>query len=571
MTRLGRLLPLLAALAIPAAEAANPPQVAFMAHSNRTSLMLLDQTGDGARELTLGKPGLDSLSTYSWSPDGSRVVYTTAAPGANLHILGVDDGGLTRVTTDGGNFDPAWSPDGARIAYVHGVQARNASRVDEIWLLDVATGDRRRLTSDGGLKDEPRWSRDGSRLAYFRDGATVVVDVSSGRRVFGTRDYRIAWSPDGGRLAFLGSGVIAVAGADGSGRRAIATKASEGPQWSPDGSLIAFSRWHCTAGLKGWCGDTLSSIYVVGADGRNERRLTGPVGGGPRSQLEGQPYDHSTEPVWWPDGSRLFFRRESSAYVMNADGTCEQPFGPRTLLLRQPAWRPGSKPSLPPIRCADLRVRGEASRQAYGRRDRPTIRLVVENDGNLTATELVLTLRVTRGRVLVRPPFDSCQGVEVVRCELPPLEPGQSRQLVVGFRSKSRSPFELRAGASAREPDSDLPGNTGGATVSVLDCDVVGTDGPDRLVGTPRRDTICGLPGGDVIAAGRGDDKIDAGAGADTIRPGPGRDVVYGGEGRERVYSRDGQRDVIDCGRFRDTVYADRTDKLVDCERVSRR
>ena len=93
VTRLGRLLPLVAALAIPAAEAANPPQVAFMAHSNRTSLMLLDQTGDGARELTLGKPGLDSLSTYSWSPDGSRVVYTTAAPDANLHILGVDDGG----------------------------------------------------------------------------------------------------------------------------------------------------------------------------------------------------------------------------------------------------------------------------------------------------------------------------------------------------------------------------------------------------------------------------------------------------------------------------------------------
>ena len=131
--------------------------------------------------------------------------------------------------------------------------------------------------------------------------------------------------------------------------------------------------------------------------------------------------------------------------------------------------------------------------------------------------------------------------------------------------------FELRAGASAREPDSDLQGNTGGATVYVLDCDVVGTDGADRLVGTPRRDTICGLPGGDVIAAGRGDDRIDAGAGADTIRPGPGRDVVYGGEGRERVYSRDGQRDVIDCGHFRDTVYADRLDKLVDCERVSRR
>lgn len=32
-----------------------------------------------------------------------------------------------------------------------------------------------------------------------------------------------------------------------------------------------------------------------------------------------------------------------------------------------------------------------------------------------------------------------------------------------------------------------------------------------------------------------------------------------------------GQRDVIDCGPFRDTVYADRIDELVHCERVLRR
>ena len=568
MRRLARLLPLVAALTIPAAQAANPPQVAFKAYSNRTSLVLLDQTGGNPREVTQGKPGLTSLGAYSWSPDGTRVVYASGATiyGGDLYVLGVDDGRVERVTTDGANEDPAWSPDGARIAYVHGERAPR-----EVWLLDVAQAHRRRLTTDGGLKEEPRWSPDGTRLAYFRDGETFVVDVASGRRVLNTRDYRAAWSPDGGRLAFLGGRVIAVAGADGSGRRAIATKASEGPQWSPDGSLIAFSRWHCTAGLKGWCGDTLSSIYVVGADGGNERRLTGPVGGGPRSQLEGQPFDHSTRPVWWPDGSRIFFRQDSRQFVMNADGTCEQPFGPRELQLGDPAWRPGSRPSLPPLRCADLRVRTQPARLFYGRRDRPRIRVALENDGNQTATGLVLRLQVTRGRGRVRPPSTSCSGVEVVQCPLPPLEPGQSRQLTFSVTGTSPRGFDYGASASAREPDSAFTQNVSTGIVAVLECDVVGTDGSDRLVGTRHRDSICGLPGGDVILAGAGDDTIAAGAGADTIRPGPGRDVVDGGEGRERVYARDGQRDRIDCGRFLDTVYADRVDKLVSCERVSRR
>jgi Ca2+-binding RTX toxin-like protein len=254
---------------------------------------------------------------------------------------------------------------------------------------------------------------------------------------------------------------------------------------------------------------------------------------------------------------------------MNADGTCEQPFGPSTLLLGKPAWRPGSPVSLSPLRCADLRVRAEAVRTFYGRRDHPRFRVVVENDGNEIATELLLTLRIARGRARVRPPLTSCRGGQVVRCALPPLAPGRSRQLTVSSTGTSASGFELRASATAREPDPTV--SAWSATATVLDCDVVGTWGADRLVGTPRRDTMCGLPGPDLIVGRAGDDTIKAGAGADAIRPGPGHDVVEGGEGRDRILARDGARDVIDCGPYRDTVYADRVDRLVSCERVNRR
>jgi hypothetical protein len=564
--RFVRLAPLLAAVAIPAAGAANPPQVAFKRTDDPPGIWLVDQTGGGAVELTRGQPKPTSLGTFSWSPDGARIAYASGDPlwGGDLYALAADGGQATRLTSDGRNEHPSWSPDGSRIAYIHGFQAPR-----EVWLLDVGTGDRRPLTGDGGLKEGVSWSPDGSRIAYAGSGGSVVVDVASGRRVLELRGV-VAWSPDGARFAVADDKGISVLDLDDGDRRVVAAGADAGdPRWSSDGSRIAFVRWHCIPGLKGLC-SPVSSVYEVGADGRGERRLTGPIAGGPGAVVRGHPNDSSAAPAWWPDGSRIFFRRSGQAFVMNADGTCEQPFGPQKLLLGAAAWRPGSQPSLPPLRCADVRVRAGAARRFYGTRDRPKIRIVVENDGNETATGLVVSVRVARGRGRARPPSSSCRGVGVVRCPLPPLAAGRSRELTVSFTRTKGWGFEARVSATARDSNSGRTPSAATVNVAVLDCDVVGTDGADRLVGTPRRDTMCGLPGDDRILAGAGDDTITAGAGADTIRPGPGPDTVFGGEGRERVYARDGTRDVIYCGPFLDTVVADRFDRLVGCERVSR-
>jgi Tol biopolymer transport system component len=574
MGRRWRLLAFTAALAIPGAEAANPPQVAFNRIDEPPGIWLLDQTGEGARELTRGKPGPVSLGTFAWSPDGSRVVYASGERfSGDLFALGVDDGRVEKLTSQRRNEHPAWSPDGRRIAYVHGETSGTVVEQD-IWLVDAAGGGVRRLTSDRGLKSNLRWSPDGSRLLYSQSGSAsglTVIDAESGRRLVRTTDYQGVWSPDGSRVAADGGGRIDVFAADGTGRRTVARDGAEEPQWSPDGSRIAFWRRYCFAYFKGICSGYVKSVYAVGADGSGEIRLTGPIAGGPHSQFGGRPADSSEEPAWWPNGSRLLFRQDDYAHVMNADGTCEQPFGPRSMQLGQPAWRPGATPSLPPVRCIDLRVRAGALRPLYGRRDDPRLRIVVENDGNQTATAAQLTIRVARGRGRVRAPARSCRGATVVRCELPPLAAGASTQLLVTVAGTRPRGFRLSASAAAHESDSDPGQNAWSEDILVLDCDVAGTEGPDRLVGTPRRDSICALPGADRISAGAGADTIDAGAGPDTIRPGPGRDLVLGAEGRDRIYARDGQRDRIDCGAFLDAVYADHFDRLLDCERVSRR
>jgi Tol biopolymer transport system component len=576
--RAASLIPLLAALGVPAAGAATPPQIAFkQSPGDHYGIVLLDQAGAGAVELTRGRPMPAFAGTFSWSPDGSRLVYASAGlVGGDLYSVAADGADLRRLTVGGGNEYPAWSPDGGRIAYVHTVRVRRPGGTyrldDEIWLVGAVGGNAQRLSHDAGAKYSPRWSPDGSRLLYsesvpYSHSGLFVVDPDTGRVLLHTADRDGTWSPDGSRLAVDSSRGIDVINADGTGRHTVATSAG-GLQWSPDGTLIAFSRSHCTPGVKGLCGVNLQSVYTVGADGSGERRLTGPLGSGPGTELDGFPLDTSSRPAWWPDGSRLFFERDDQAYVMNADGTCEQPFGPTNLLLGEPAWRPGSEPSLPPLRCADVRVRATPDRTPIGLRDEGRLRVTLENDGNETSPAPKLTLRFVAGRGRLSLALPSCRGTAVVECDLAPLAAGATEELAVTLaRSKRPAGYQVQTSIAA--------GGTrlgrGTAYLQVLDCDIVGTAGADRLVGTPRRDRICGLPGPDRIDAGAGNDDIEGGAGADTIVLGPGRDVVSGGEGRDRIFARDGERDVIDCGLFRDTVYADRIDQVAhDCERVVR-
>jgi hypothetical protein len=89
-----------------------------------------------------------------------------------------------------------------------------------------------------------------------------------------------------------------------------------------------------------------------------------------------------------------------------------------------------------------------------------------------------------------------------------------------------------------------------------------GTAGPDVLLGLAGNDRLYGLAGRDVLRGGDG---------ADLLAGGLGADVLEGGRGSDRLTAADRVRDTIRCGRGRDTVIADRIDRVArDCERVRR-
>ena len=240
----------------------------------------------------------------------------------------------------------------------------------EIYVMDADGKNQRRLTNHLADDDSPSWSPDGKRIAFvskafesdrdgevhFRDGRPTseiyVMDVDGGNPQNLTlnpgRDFSPAWSPDGKRIAFSSNREgrfnyeIYVMGADGGNPQRLTNDphADIQPSWSPDGRRIVFSARR--AGHFETKFSITNEIYVMEADGRNQRRLTK------------NPHD-DLSPSWSPDGKRIAFsaRRDGHVadkwgltyeiYVMDADGRNEQRLTENGVYEGQPSWSPDSR------------------------------------------------------------------------------------------------------------------------------------------------------------------------------------------------------------------------------------
>ncbi len=74
-----------------------------------------------------------------------------------------------------GPMDPAPSPDGEQLVF---------SAKGWLWLMDLESGNARRITESGGMDSRPEWSPSGSDIVFLRDSGSqlsiVLVDVDSG-------------------------------------------------------------------------------------------------------------------------------------------------------------------------------------------------------------------------------------------------------------------------------------------------------------------------------------------------------------------------------------------------------
>jgi TolB protein len=171
------------------------------------------------------------------------------------------------------------------------------------------------------------------RLAFARGSSPGQYDIwtiQNGTKHRVTRscgwDWWPDWSPDGTRIAFgrecrARSFDIYTVGSNGAGLRRLTSGApvDQWPAWSPNGREIVFVRG-VSAG---------SELYVVNAAGGGLHRLT-------RNKVMDQ------APAWSPDGQSIAFSRtiggRNRLMLMRADGSGQRSI--RSVPGGEPAWSP---------------------------------------------------------------------------------------------------------------------------------------------------------------------------------------------------------------------------------------
>ena len=103
------------------------------------------------------------------SPDGTKVAAILSFQG-NPELYVLQGNSYTRLTKTPHEVEgqPTWSPDGKSIAFVRG------DKMQQIWVIDVATRKERRLTSRSRQNIDPDWGKDG-RIVYVSNGGQIMV------------------------------------------------------------------------------------------------------------------------------------------------------------------------------------------------------------------------------------------------------------------------------------------------------------------------------------------------------------------------------------------------------------
>ncbi len=261
----------------------------FSPDTTLIAAMVLTSVARPVRRLfVMNNPGADSTRNVrvlaegslqgpiSWSPDGSHIAYTRRIRGDHgslvndLYMVEVETGRRTRLTHSRRAFSPSFGPEGRTLAFV-GTASSATGGTANVFLLDLETLEETPLTHfEGDVQiTSARWSPRGDQIA-------ITVFDAEGNRSLMTIDVA------------LGAPTPVRVGSDLS----IEANDSRLPVWSPNGDAMAFTSLR----------DDVPNVFVVGLPGE----------AGPDGVISGKEWEMAS-PITEDGGQESGVRSQESA------------------------------------------------------------------------------------------------------------------------------------------------------------------------------------------------------------------------------------------------------------------
>ena len=262
---------------------------------------------DTMEERPISSPPANIIGDHqpAFSSDSKSVAFRriSSPQVTDIYLTSIDGGSDKRLTFDQTLVDGlAWAPDGQSIVF-----ASHRAGDLSLWRISVSSGTPERLPVSGTNASHPAISRQGDKLAYTSgsthfniwelklDARSRAILPAKPLIVSNLQDAGPQFSPDGSKIAFQsnrsGSSEVWLADADGSNLLQLTSlnNHSGTPRWSPDGKFIAFDSRPTDH----------SHIFVIPA-----------LGGKPRQLTDGN-FEESV-PNWSRDGQWIYFTSNRS-------------------------------------------------------------------------------------------------------------------------------------------------------------------------------------------------------------------------------------------------------------------
>ena len=243
-----------------------------LGRNSKYALMVADADGWAPRTVVNSN---EPLMSPSWSPDGRRLAYVSFESGnSEVYIQDIASGSREKITSFRGiNGAPSFSPDGNRLALT-----LSKGGNPDIYVMDLASKHLTQVTNHFGIDTEPTWSADGASLYFTSDrgGRPQIYQVGSS----GGSASRISFegsynaSPS---VSFDGKKIAVAQGSGNSYRIAMLDRSLGSPRWSnlSPGSLDESPSFAPNAAMVLYAGreGRRGVLYAVSADARVRQRL----------------------------------------------------------------------------------------------------------------------------------------------------------------------------------------------------------------------------------------------------------------------------------------------------------